>query len=78
MKVSKIKEYLKFITKQELDVEIIDNTIDIIKDECFHIYIDVNSYDVLLIGTFNEEDFVAANAISSSRYDILAIYKNIE
>lgn len=76
MELSKFRDYLKFITKQELDVEIIDNTIDIIKDECFHIYIDAHSGDVLLIGTFNEEDLAVANVISSSRYNILGIYNN--
>lgn len=66
-----ITQYLRFLTGNDYEVEIIDGTIDVIKDGFFHIYIDEDQFT--LIGAFSDEEITNANLMRDNREKILNI-----
>ena len=68
-----IKQYVTSITgKDDIDVEIIDNTVVLSRDERWHIYIN----PFTMIGCFINEDIELADLIKKNAPAIQFIYDN--
>lgn len=68
-----IKQYVTSITgKNDIDVEIIDNTVVLSRDERWHIYIN----PFTMIGCFINEDIELADLIKKNAPAIQFIYDN--
>lgn len=68
-----IKQYVTSITgKKDIDVEIIENTVVLSRDERWHIYIN----PFMMIGCFIDEDIKLADLIKKNASAIQYIYDN--
>lgn len=68
-----IKQYVTSITgKNDIDVEIIDNTVVLSRDERWYIYIN----PFMMIGCFIDEDIKLSNLIKKNASAIQYIYDN--
>ena len=68
-----IKQYVTSITgKNDIDVEIIENTVVLSRDERWHIYIN----PFMMIGCFIDEDIELADLIKKNAPAIQYIYDN--
>lgn len=68
-----IKQYVTSITgKNDIDVEIIDNTVVLSRDERWHIYIN----PFMMIGCFIDQDIEVSNLIKKNASAIQYIYDN--
>lgn len=70
-----IKQYVTSLTgKNDIDVEIIENTVVLSRDERWHIYLIPDRYT--MIGCFIDEDIDIANTLKKNAASILYIYTN--
>lgn len=68
-----IKQYVTSLTgKNDIDVEIIENTVVLSRDERWHIYIN----PFMMIGCFIDEDIELADLIKKNASAIQYIYDN--
>ena len=70
-----IKQYVTSITgKNDIDVEIIENTVVLSREERWHIYLIPDRYT--MIGCFIDEDIEIANTLKKNAASIIYIYTN--
>lgn len=70
-----IKQYVTLITgKNDIDVEIIDNTVVLSRDERWHIYLIDGRFT--MIGCFVDEDIKIADILRKNEGSIRYIYDN--
>ena len=70
-----IKQYVTSITgKNDIDVEIIDNTVVLSRDERWHIYLIDGRFT--MIGCFINEDIYIADILKKNEGSIRYIYDN--
>ena len=70
-----IKQYVTSITgKNDIDVEIIDNTVVLSRDERWHIYLIDGRFT--MIGCFVDEDIEIADILKKNEGSIRYIYDN--
>ena len=69
-----IKDYVKTLTGADIDVEIIENTVVLSRDERWHIYLIPDRYT--MIGCFIDEDIEIANTLKKNAASIIYIYTN--
>ena len=70
-----IKQYVTSITgKNDIDVEIIDDTVVLSREERWHIYLIPDRYT--MIGCFIDEDIEIANILKKNAASIIYIYTN--
>ena len=70
-----IKQYVTSITgKNDIDVEIIDNTVVLSRDERWHIYLIEGRFT--MIGCFVDEDIYIADILKKNEGSIRYIYDN--
>lgn len=70
-----IKQYITSITgKNDIDVEIIENTVVLSRDERWHIYLIEGRFT--MIGCFIDEDIEIADILKKNAASILYIYTN--
>ena len=70
-----IKQYVTSITgKNDIDVEIIENTVVLSRDERWHIYLIPGRYT--MIGCFVDEDINIADILKKNEGSIRYIYDN--
>ena len=70
-----IKQYVTSITgKNDIDVEIIDNTVVLSRDERWHIYLIDGRFT--MIGCFVDEDIEIADILKKNAGSIQYIYDN--
>ena len=70
-----IKQYVTSITgKNDIDVEIIDNTVVLSRDERWHIYLIDGRFT--MIGCFVDEDIYIADILKKNEGSIRYIYDN--
>lgn len=70
-----IKQYVTSITgKNDIDVEIIDNTVVLSRDERWHIYLIDGRFT--MIGCFVDEDIKIADILKKNEGSIRYIYDN--
>ena len=70
-----IKQYVTSITgKNDIDVEIIDNTVVLSREERWHIYLIDGRYT--MIGCFVDEDIEIADILKKNEGSIRYIYDN--
>ena len=70
-----IKQYVTSITgKNDIDVEIIDNTVVLSRDERWHIYLIDGRFT--MIGCFVDEDIEIADILKKNAGSIRYIYDN--
>ena len=70
-----IKQYVTSITgKNDIDVEIIDNTVVLSRDERWHIYLIDGRFT--MIGCFVDEDIKIADILRKNEGSIRYIYDN--
>ena len=70
-----IKQYVTSITgKNDIDVEIIDNTVVLSRDERWHIYLIDGRFT--MIGCFVDEDIEIADILKKKEGSIRYIYDN--
>lgn len=69
-----IKDYVKTLTGVDIDVEIIDDTVVLSREERWHIYLIPDRYT--MIGCFIDEDIEIANTLKKNEGSIRYIYDN--
>ena len=69
-----IKDYVKTLTGADIDVEIIEDTVVLSREERWHIYLIPDRYT--MIGCFIDEDIEIANTLKKNTASILYIYTN--
>ena len=69
-----IKDYVKTLTGADIDVEIIEDTVVLSREERWHIYLIPDRYT--MIGCFIDEDIDIANILKKNAASILYIYTN--
>ena len=69
-----IKDYVKTLTGADIDVEIIEDTVVLSREERWHIYLIPERYT--MIGCFIDEDIEIANILKKNAASILYIYDN--
>ena len=70
-----IKQYVTSITgKNDIDVEIIENTVVLSREERWHIYLIPDRYT--MIGCFIDEDIYIADILKKNEGSIRYIYDN--
>ena len=70
-----IKQYVTSITGQnDIDVEIIEDTVVLSREERWHIYLIPDRYT--MIGCFIDEDIDIANTLKKNAASIIYIYTN--
>lgn len=69
-----IKDYVKTLTGVDIDVEIIEDTVVLSREERWHIYLIPDRYT--MIGCFIDEDIEIANILKKNAASILYIYTN--
>ena len=69
-----IKDYVKTLTGADIDVEIIEDTVVLSRDERWHIYLIPERYT--MIGCFIDEDIEIADILKKNAASILYIYTN--
>ena len=70
-----IKQYVTSLTgKNDIDVEIIENTVVLSREERWHIYLIPDRYT--MIGCFIDEDIEIADILKKNAASILYIYDN--
>jgi len=69
-----IKDYVKTLTGADIDVEIIEDTVVLSREERWHIYLIPDRYT--MIGCFIDEDIEIANILKKNAASILYIYTN--
>ena len=70
-----IKQYVTSITgKNDIDVEIIDNTVVLSRDERWHLYLIEGRFT--MIGCFVDEDIEIADILKKNEGSIRYIYDN--
>ena len=69
-----IKDYVKTLTGADIDVEIIEDTVVLSREERWHIYLIPDRYT--MIGCFIDEDIEIANILKKNAASILYIYDN--
>ena len=69
-----IKDYVKTLTGADIDVEIIEDTVVLSREERWHIYLIPERYT--MIGCFIDEDIEIANILKKNAASILYIYTN--
>lgn len=69
-----IKDYVKTLTGADIDVEIIEDTVVLSREERWHIYLIPDRYT--MIGCFIDEDIEIANTLKKNAASILYIYTN--
>ena len=69
-----IKDYVKTLTGADIDVEIIEDTVVLSRDERWHIYLIPDRYT--MIGCFIDEDIEIANILKKNAASIIYIYTN--
>ena len=67
-----IKDYVKTLTGADIDVEIIEDTVVLSREERWHIYLIPDRYT--MIGCFIDEDIEIANILKKNAASILYIY----
>ena len=70
-----IKDYVKTLTGADIDVEIIEDTVVLSREERWHIYLIPDRYT--MIGCFIDEDIEIANILKKNAASIIYIYTNI-
>ena len=69
-----IKDYVKTLTGADIDVEIIEDTVVLSREERWHIYLIPDRYT--MIGCFIDEDIEIANILKKNEGSIRYIYDN--
>ena len=69
-----IKDYVKTLTGADIDVEIIEDTVVLSREERWHIYLIPDRYTML--GCFIDEDIEIANILKKNAASIIYIYTN--
>lgn len=69
-----IKDYVKTLTGADIDVEIIEDTVVLSREERWHIYLIPERYT--MIGCFIDEDIEIANTLKKNAASIIYIYTN--
>ena len=69
-----IKDYVKTLTGADIDVEIIEDTVVLSREERWHIYLIPDRYT--MIGCFIDEDIDIANTLKKNAASIIYIYTN--
>ena len=69
-----IKDYVKTLTGADIDVEIIEDTVVLSREERWHIYLIPDRYT--MIGCFVDEDIEIANTLKKNAASIIYIYTN--
>lgn len=69
-----IKDYVKTLTGADIDVEIIENTVVLSREERWHIYLIPDRYT--MIGCFIDEDIEIADILKKNEGSIRYIYDN--
>ena len=69
-----IKDYVKTLTGADIDVEIIEDTVVLSREERWHIYLIPDRYTML--GCFIDADIEIANILKKNAASILYIYTN--
>ena len=69
-----IKDYVKTLTGEDIDVEIIEDTVVLSREGRWHIYLIPDRYT--MIGCFIDEDIEIANTLKKNAASILYIYTN--
>lgn len=69
-----IKDYVKTLTGADIDVEIIEDTVVLSREERWHIYLIPDRYT--MIGCFIDEDIEIANILKKNAASIIYIYTN--
>ena len=69
-----IKDYVKTLTGADIDVEIIEDTVVLSREERWHIYLIPDRYT--MIGCLIDEDIEIANILKKNAASILYIYTN--
>ena len=69
-----IKDYVKTLTGADIDVEIIEDTVVLSREERWHIYLIPDRYT--MIGCFIDEDIEIANILKKNSASIIYIYTN--
>ena len=69
-----IKDYVKTLTGADIDVEIIEDTVVLSREERWHIYLIDGRFT--MIGCFIDEDIEIANTLKKNAASILYIYTN--
>ena len=69
-----IKDYVKTLTGADIDVEIIDDTVVLSREERWHIYLIDGRFT--MIGCFVDEDIEIADILKKNEGSIRYIYDN--
>ena len=69
-----IKDYVKTLTGADIDVEIIEDTVVLSREERWHIYLIPDRYT--MIGCFIDEDIEIADILKKNEGSIRYIYDN--
>ena len=69
-----IKDYVKTLTGADIDVEIIEDTVVLSREERWHIYLIPERYT--MIGCFIDEDIEIADILKKNAASIIYIYTN--
>ena len=69
-----IKDYVKTLTGADIDVEIIEDTVVLSREERWYIYLIPDRYT--MIGCFIDEDIEIATILKKNAASILYIYDN--
>lgn len=69
-----IKDYVKTLTGADIDVEIIEDTVVLSREERWHIYLIPDRYT--MIGCFIDEDIEIADILKKNAASIIYIYTN--
>lgn len=69
-----IKDYVKTLTGVDIDVEIIEDTVVLSREERWHIYLIPDRYT--MIGCFIDEDIEIADILKKNEGSIRYIYDN--
>lgn len=69
-----IKDYVKTLTGADIDVEIIEDTVVLSREERWHIYLIPDRYT--MIGCFIDEDIKLADILKKNEGSIRYIYDN--
>lgn len=67
-----IKDYVKTLTGADIDVEIIEDTVVLSREERWHIYIN----PFMMVGCFIDQDIEIANTLKKNAASIIYIYTN--
>ena len=69
-----IKDYVKTLTGADIDVEIIEDSVVLSREERWHIYLIPDRYT--MIGCFIDEDIEIADILKKNAASIIYIYTN--